>query len=414
MTNVYDWADNEINSSPRYDVGFTQLLPAAPYRVSPDVRRLYDTRFALIRSFQQTALEIFKAALHGDLPPIMLHWLLNETAESLGLSYHRTLEDRHFTVPLFFRTDETRHGRLLEIQCPGSLWGELQIAYEYTKSLGYDVGDVAPAQRFGMQATDYLQTTPIVHHHMDKASAPAGTRYFIQRTRPLVRYWGIDHGVKMSDCNFIRHHTFITLWAEDNLHALLARTGNGITFDYPPLVLFDEKAPLALPFWSMTRAAFSDEVRSLFPFITPLLPSGIELPDGSTISIEAFSRWSRSQRSYYLKLAGFNVELNWGSKAVYRLSNLSSEACLDFLRQCLSGYERGQIWLLQQEEAQDDEITYLTRDGSVHTQNMRAKFSGFYGPAGCLGVIAQHRHHYKVHGQDDTVLSYVLPDDAVA
>jgi hypothetical protein len=100
---------------------------------------------------------------------------------------------------------------------------------------------------------------------------------------------------------------------------------------------------------------------------------------------------------------------------VYRLSNLGSDACCNFLRQCLSGYERGQIWLLQKEEFQEDEIRFMTRDGTVHTRNLRGKFSGFYGPFGCIGVLAMHRHHYKVHGQDDTVISYVLgsPADSI-
>jgi hypothetical protein len=139
-----------------------------------------------------------------------------------------------------------------------------------------------------------------------------------------------------------------------------------------------------------------------------LLPTGIELPDGAHLTIEEFCRRPRSRRAYYLKYAGSDPALSWGSKAVYRLSNMSSDACLDFLRQCLSQYERGQIWLLQQEEAQDDEIEYLTRDGAVRTASLRAKFSGFYGPSGCLGVQAMHRRHNKVHGQDETVLCYVL------
>jgi hypothetical protein len=139
-----------------------------------------------------------------------------------------------------------------------------------------------------------------------------------------------------------------------------------------------------------------------------LLPAGIELPDGARVTIEEFSRFPQSRRSYFLKYAGASYALNWGSRAVYRLSNLGSGACLDFLRQCLSGYERGEIWLLQKEEAQEDEIEYRTRDSAVHTQRLRAKFSGYYGPDGCLGVLVMHRQHFKVHGQEETVLSYVL------
>jgi hypothetical protein len=89
---------------------------------------------------------------------------------------------------------------------------------------------------------------------------------------------------------------------------------------------------------------------------------------------------------------------------------MSSDACLDFLRQCLSQYERGHIWLLQQEETQDDEIIYLTRDGRLHADRLRANFGGFYGPGGCLGILAMHSRYNKVHGQSDTVISYVLAD----
>jgi hypothetical protein len=70
----------------------------------------------------------------------------------------------------------------------------------------------------------------------------------------------------------------------------------------------------------------------------------------------------------------------------------------------------GRIWLLQKEEYQEDEVTFTTRDGKIHNQKLRAKFSGFYGPYGFLGTLATHRHHFKVHGQEDTVASFVFTD----
>jgi hypothetical protein len=405
---TYEWADSLINSSPRYATGFTQLLATEPYRVSPDVRRLYESRLPLIRSSQKTALEIFRAALKDEMHPAVLRWLINETPDCLGICYHRTLEDRHFTLPVFFRTDEVTPGRIIEIQCPGSAWGELQVAFEYAAQMGYLGREESPADRFAAQLTDFLKAPPLVEHLLDNASAPPGMRYFIEKTRPRVRYWSIDRGVRGTDCNFIRSHAFFSICSDKDFLPRLAKVGNGVTYDLPPHVLFDNKALLVLPFWSMTREWFSDEIRNLFPFTTPLLPSGIELPDGRRISIEEFSRFPQSRRSYYLKYAGSSLALNWGSRAVYRLSNLGSGACLAFLRQCLSEYERGEIWLLQREECQEDEIEYLARDGSVHTQRLRAKFSGYYGPDGCLGVLVMHRRHFKVHGQEETVLSYVL------
>jgi hypothetical protein len=405
---VYEWADSLINSSPRYATGFTELLATKPYRVSPIVQRLYDARLSLIRSFQQIALDIFRAALRDEMNPSVLRWLINETPECVGIGYHRKLEDRHFTLPVFFRTDEAKPGRIIEFQCPGSAWGELQVAHEHAVAMGHPCGEQSPADHFAAQLTDFLQAPPVIDHLLDNASAPAGMRYFIEKTRPRVRYWSIDRGIRGSDCNFIRSHAFFSICSDKDFLPRLARVGNGVTYDLPPHILFDNKALLVLPFWSMTRQTFPDEIRELFPFTTPLLPAGIELPDGSRLTIEEFSRLPQSRRCYFLKYAGSSLALNWGSRAVYRLSNLGSSACLDFLRQCLSGYERGEIWLLQKEEAQEDEIEYLDREGTVHTERLRAKFSGYYGPDGCLGVLVMHRRHFKVHGQEETVLSYVL------
>jgi hypothetical protein len=407
---TYEWADNSINTCPRYETGFTQLMAERPYLVSSVVRDLYETRFPLIRSFQKTSLDLFRASLNGEVHPAILHWLMNETPESLGISYHRTLEERHFTLPIFFRTDELRPGRINEINCPAALWGELQLAFDYATATGYCAEKDSPAGRYADQLENYLRATPIVHHYLDHSTAPGSWRYFIEKTRPRVRYWGIDRDIKLADCNFIRHQGFMDLWADYSLAARLEMVGRGITFDYPPYVLFDQKATLVLPFWSQTRALFSDDVRQLFPFTAPLLPDGIELPDGGSVSIEEFSARSRSQRSYYLKYAGADASLNSGSKAVYRLSNMSSSTCLNFLRECLHYYEHGRIWLLQQEETQDDEVVYSTRDGRLHVECLRANFGGFYGPDGCLGVLALHSPHNKVHGRQDTVISYVLTD----
>jgi hypothetical protein len=408
--NDYEWADCSINSCPRCATGFTQLLASSPYLISPVVWDLYESRLSLIRTFQRAALNLFRTALNNETHPSLIHWLLNETPDSLGFRYHRSLEDRHYTLPVFFRTDEIAPGRIVEIQCPGSLWGDLQLTFDYVTRLDHQGGGVSPAAQFATQLTDLLRGAPIVHHLLDNASGPAGMRYFIEKTRPIVKYWGIDYGIWPENCNFIRSHSFFGLCADNEFRSRLVRVGNGVTYDLPPHVLFDQKASLVLPFWSRTRELFSDEIRDLFVFTTPLLPSGIELPDGTHVTIEEFARLARSQRLYYLKYAGSDVALNWGSKAVFRLSNMSHDDCRKLLQECVARYERGQTWLIQKEETHDDKIVFLARDGTTHTEKLRAKLSGFYGPFGCIGVLAMHRHHYKVHGQADTILSYVLVD----
>ena len=409
--NVYEWADSAINLSPSYSMGFTQLLATSPYIISSDTRKLYEQRFSLIRDFQNTCLNIFRDALIDNSSTNLIHWLLNETPNSFGISYHRSLEDQHYTLPMFFRTDEITFGKIVEIQCPGSLWGELQLVYDYAAKLGKNECNKSPALKLATQLINILNEEPIVHHLLDNSSAPAGMRYFIEKTRPFIKYWGIDYNIWPEHCNFIRSHSFFGLCGDNDFRLRMEKVGRGVTYDLPPHILFDQKASLVLPFWSLTRKFFSDEIRNLFVYTTPLLPCGIELPDGSRMTIEEFSKMPRSKRAYYLKYAGSDVSLNWGSKAVFRLSNMNQADCLNFLQKCISRYDNGHIWLLQKEDTHNDEVTFIGRDGSINVKNLRSKFSAFYGPSGCIDILAMHRNHNKVHGQADTVVSYVLSNE---
>lgn len=406
MSNFYEWADELFNTSLKFGMGFDELLATGPYWVSPETLSCYEERLRIIRDFQERTVRLFRNVLLTTPEGEVLSWLLNETPESLGISYHKALKDHHYSLPVFFRTDEVSPGRINEIQCPGSLWGELHLMFNYTRALGYTADQLPPAALFSRELHDYLGKPPVVQHLLDNSSAPAGMRYFIENTRPDIKYWSLDKGIKPSDCNFIRSHSFFGLCAENDFKHRL--TSGKATFDLPPHVIFDQKAPLVLPFWSATRDFFTDEIRSIFLYSTPLLPSGIEMPGNTLISIADFAKLPQSQRKFYLKYAGSDVSINWGSKAVFRLKKMSSAACLDLLNHCISEFKVGRIWLLQQEEAQDDEIEFSDRHGGVRKQKLRAKFSAFYGPASCFGVLAMHRNRNKVHGQEDTVLSYVL------
>lgn len=409
MSDIYKWADNTFNSSPEYSMGFEELLSTGPFFVSPEVIKQFEERLAIIRKFQESVIDLFRSVLLNDRKGQILKWLINETPTSIGIGYHRKLKDCHFTLPVFFRTDEVAPGRIAEIQCPGSLWGELQLTFNYARTLGYIGNESSPADKFTNQLYNYLDESPVVLHLLDNSSAPAGMRYFIESTRPSIKYWGIDRGIKPKSCNFIRSHSFFGLCAENEFRLRLPNVGKDVKYDLPPHVIFDQKAPLVLPFWSVTRSFFSDEIRSIFLYSTPLLPSGIELPDNTKISISDFSKLPQSKRKYYLKYAGTDVSINWGAKTVFRLKKMSSLQCQTILENCLFRFKKGQIWLLQEEETQDDEISYMDRINSIRTEILRAKFSAFYGPQSCIGVLAMHRHCNKVHGQEDTVLSYVTP-----
>lgn len=420
--NSYQWADNEYNKCFISDIGFTQLLAAKPNRISIADYEKARGRLTLIHDFQDRCISLFRKAL-SENDKELLHWLLNETPESFGIEYHQNLKDCHYTRPVFFRTDEMSLGKIAEIQCPGSLWGEMELMYQRYHLLEYTVGDVSPASEFTRQLKEYLGEPPIICYLIDNASIPVGIRYFIQQTRPDIRYWGIDKDVmafrqpKGNDekflrpvCNFVRSHSFFGLCSENYFNLRLNQDNSNFKYDFPPYILFDQKAPLVLPFWKKTRDYFTDEIRDLIIFSTPICSNIIELEDGEKITIDEFSKRPQSQRRYYLKYAGTDVSINWGSRAVQRLSNLGSHKCLELLMKCVLDFKYGKIWMLQKEISEKQDVFYTDRSGEMQLENLNTKYSFFYGPVDLIGAVATHSRRHIVHGQSDSVVNLIIPD----
>lgn len=404
----YCWADNQYNRCFSVNTGFTQLLSVSPTIISSSEYRMANDRLQIIHEFQDTCISIFRRALQYD-DQELLHWLINETPQSFAADYHKRLDDRHFVKPVFFRTDEMIIGKIAEIQCPGSLWGELELVHNFYKGAGYSTSGFSPADVFSGQLATFLGQQPIIQYLIDNASAPVGVRYFIQQTRPKLLYWGIDKYIKALDCNFVRTHSFYSLCGENYFLTRLENNPQSFKYDFPPYVLFDQKATLVLPFWEKTRSFFSDRVRNLIIYSTPMLNENITLENGDKVSLETFSKFPRSRRRYYLKYAGSDVSINWGSKAVYRLSNYGYEQCLKLLQSCLFEHKKGKIWLLQKEYKEKKEVSYWERGGQLAKDNFNCKYSSFYGPFGLIGIVGSYRKHFKVHGQPETVIDLFLP-----
>ena len=407
---IYDWLDNEFNSTIVSDIAFSQLVATAPCIIPSTEYMKIQERLRIIHEFQDGCIRLFKNALR-DNDEVLLKWLVNETPVSLGIEYHKALLDWHFTKPVFFRTDEMELGKIAEIQCPGSHWGELESLYSYYRDVNSLHAQNTPSILFTRQLRKYLgDYQPVVCYLTDNSSAPIGVRYFINKTRPGIKYWGIDNGVKALDCNFIRSHSFYGLCADNFFKFRQKQSRPQFKYDFPPNVLFDQKATLVLPFWSRTRNFFTDEVRNHIIYSTPLISDNIELDNGECITTNEFSSKPQSQRAYYLKYAGSDVSINWGSRAIYRLSNESSGHCKELLQRCLDDSKRGRIWILQKEVTSKDEVNYLDRTGDERIEKLNVKYSVFYGPFGVIGVMKYHRKHFKVHGQYDNVLSLVIPE----
>ena len=238
---------------------------------------------------------------------------------------------------------------------------------------------------------------------------PHGARYFIQQLREQgIKHFSYDRALGPKECNFIRSHDFISLPTHNFFTERMSRCSLGeVFFDLPPSVLFDVKLIMAWPFWEKTREAYTDETRRLFPYTTLIEPNGIELEDGNRLTIEQFCSRPKQLRDYYVKYAGTDINVNWGSQSVFSAKTFSGKKLKELMEHVLSDWELGRYWILQASGQTKEHVSVLMRDGQVIDRECNAKFCGFYGPNGLMAIQVLHRKFHKVHGSEDTSMSIV-------
>ncbi|MGN1372729.1 MAG: hypothetical protein ACI4VK_01625 [Candidatus Coproplasma sp.] len=429
MQNQYAWLNSQLNNILPSDIGFTQFVAAEPLVLSSgeNIR----TRNDVIRQFQNECLGLLKSALANNDKDV-LKWLINDTPESMAETYLRKLPDVFWKPPVFFRTDESALGKILEIQCPGSSWGELELLYNFYKKAGFKIRINQPAQVFTDQLVKYLGLkegqSPLVYYMVDNASIPVGVRYFISQTRmatPPIKYWGIDKypsveiddengrrikQLKAIDSDFVRTHYYLELFGECDFNRRVFTDKRENCYDLPPMSLFDQKAILALPFWDKTEKYFSKEIRDILVYTTPLIDDKIKLESGETMTIDQFAALPQSQRRYYLKYAGTDGSVNWGSRSVTSVERIGSDKLAELLKEKVLDYQNNnRPWVLQAESKGGKEtVTYYNEKGSeTIAENQNTKYSYFYGPYGSLGGIVSYRKTNLVHGQPDTIIKLI-------
>ncbi|HEX5223164.1 MAG TPA: hypothetical protein VFZ59_26635 [Verrucomicrobiae bacterium] len=411
---LYRQLDGDINARLGIDLGFTALIRPTSYPMDEATVTAFRERYATIKRFQDITLAIFNASLRGEADPEIAQAVLGDVPASWGADYHRQLTERQHRTPTFFRTDEPVTGKLSEIQCPGSGWclaEELLTLYRDNRStfgLPRHFGESLAAS-FAETLRRQMGKAPIVHHLAENASRPHGARYFMQRTREHgIKYFSYDRDIAPQDCNFVRSHDFITLPHHNFFVERLERCEQGaLSFDLSPSALFDGKIILAWPFWQKTRQFYDDRIRAIFPFTNVIQSDGFELPDGKHVTLEEFSEIPRLQRNYFLKYAGTDIAINWGSKTVFHASTLSNTQCRDLLATIRSDTARGRRWVLQEGLEHRESVNALGRDGREIEIATHSKFSGFYGPGGLMGILVMQKASHKVHGSADTIMSAV-------
>ncbi len=425
-----EWLNSEFDEVDLSGLGFTQSIACDPLLLPTDYS--IQRRNAIIRGFQYDCLKLLKMAFVENDKEI-LKWLINDTPESMGENYLRKLPDAFWKPPVFFRTDESSLGKILEIQCPGSLWGELELLYNFYKKAGFEIHINQPAQAFTDQLIKYLnldkETSPLVYYLTDNASIPIGVRYFISQTRmttPPIKYWGIDKypsivttdengnhikkQLKAIDSNFVRTHYYLELLGECDFNHRIFIDKREKCYDLPPMSLFDQKAILALPFWDKTKEYFSDEIKDILVYTVPLIDNTIRLESGEVMTIDEFAALPQSRRKYYLKYAGTDGSINWGSRSVTSIEKIGREKLSELLKEKVLAYKKNRSpWILQAEsKGEKISVSYYDKSGKINlTDNQNTKYSYFYGPYGAIGGIISYRKTNLVHGQPDTIIKLV-------
>ncbi len=393
---------------------FTGLVATTPRSIPRGTWSQFDRRNQKVREWQRTALELFAASVRGDLPRTLADSVLGHLPAHVGWDHHRRCPLLTAGTPTLFRTDQAADGTVLEVQCPGSLWGVHEILSEFYAGAGFlDARRIVPlSDRFISEVRTRVGAAPIIHHLLDNSSHPAGERFFIQRARRTARYFGYDLDVKPQDCNFVRAHDFFSLMVENfsSERQLRLAAGEPI-YDLPPIVLFDQKLLLTLPFSTDTREHFDHETRELFPYTTLVTPSGLQLEDGGSPTLEQFAALPRARRGYFLKYAGSDVARNWGSRAVFHLGKLSHEACERRLHEVTTGWAAGERWIVQKEQSSEEQVSFVAREGGIETTSAHSKHSVFCGPGGAMAVLIMFERFYKVHGSTETITTIGVPED---
>jgi len=409
----YQTLDDCLAATIAGDAGFNELVRAEPALCTIDTFSGRAARLANLRAFFQTTGDIFREVVEGRASQTLSNLLLNDVPEGLGAKFHQRLPAEAWTIPLFFRTDESKNGQILEIQCPGSGWGDLELlAAAYRTVVGAaHLDNFRPAAAVADEiVTQCGKPSPCVLHLLDNSSNPASMRYLMAATQPPLRYWGYDRGVRNGKCDFIRSHSFFGLVAENLFLERLKDVAHGtVRFDLPPVLAFDQKLPLCLPFFEETRDRFSDAIRDMLAYSYPVLENGFRDTDGAWVDIEAFSARPANRRRYFLKYAGCDVSINWGSRSVFRLDDRKG---VELLKSAAADAGRNRFWMIQPEVSEKETVSYFSRDSiDIVSQKLTAKYSCFYGPTSLIGIRTMHRAHYKVHGQPDTVIGLLVPSE---
>jgi hypothetical protein len=373
-----------------------------PISISSELRKKFLNQKVLIDDFFRISTSIARQSLNSPDSRIK-KILFSEPIGGMDVKFHRDLPDCCWNNPIMYRTDQSISGKIYEVQCPGSGWGDFPLFANAFKCTGIEVPPsiLFFAKKYAKSISVATQKEiPKVFHMLDASSSPSGMKYLFTQTRPSVKYWGLDKGFSMSDVDYLTAHSSASLITSNFYKSYLSKAIKGdIVFGIPPNLVIDQKAIYLLPFHRDTAEFFSNDIRNLFPFTTLIENNGFLNSYGQFITIEEFSKMHKKDRGYYLKYGGPDLNRNWGSRAVYRLSG---NDCKKLLLEASIRSRNGEVWLIQEDVSQNELINTSIDLREIKNNKFHVKLSAFHSNIGMLGIKIMARKHFKVHGQHDT------------
>jgi hypothetical protein len=398
VSTLYDTLDSVMTAGTGSDIGIRVLVAPTPFQL-PDASGSTAGAHETIRSYQRILVELWQA----DLLPGEIKGSPTWSAPAPIGPWAQRDPDR--LLPLFIRTDESLDGQVYEIQCPGSWWGSYDALERVLRPSSDTLGE-----RFTQDLQALYPDGARIMHLFDSSTSPHENRYFAHRVRrlcPDFRYWGLDPDAAQENCDLIRSHSYCSLVAEDLFRVRLEQLAAGdLRFDLPPIAVFDQKAPMALPFDRRYAAHFTDDHRSLFPFTSLVRGEEVELEDGEVLKIVELLRRPPESRPYVLKYAGLDTTRNWGARGVIALRGLTDEQALELVPMLARDECAGEPWILQAEIVSAGEVKFEETDGSSRSRAMNLKISHFLGPTCSLGKLLQASPG-RVRWNSQSVLSLV-------
>ena len=410
-SDVYNFLGAELQASFAACDNFDELVASSITELPDAEFELRRTRHGSIERFFRTTKRIFERCVSGGYSDDLRRLILHDSHSFVPAGLYELLPAEAWTTPLFYRTDESKSGRVFELQCPGSGWGDLPLLSALYRQLSPHkyLNTFAPEAAVASDiATVCGAENPVVLHLLDNASNPASMKYLMSRTQPPLFYCGFSREAANAKAQFVRSHSVFGLISENLFRTRLQRCARQeLWFDCPPLVIFDQKMMLCLPFLEETMAEFDDSIREILVYSYPVTGAGFRDVDGHWVTIEAFLARRPSERRYFLKYAGSDTNRNWGSRGVHRLNNNKAES---ILKSAVADAQQGLPWLIQPEISEKETVRFYSRAiDEVASSSITAKYSTFYGPSGMVGLRTMHRNHHNVHGQRDTVIGLAVP-----